>query len=225
MQMVLRKITVDNTKQFDSYLFKEFCYQIGTDVAFTSVYHLQSTGAVEQANTLIFTSIKKCLEDQKKEKWADELSKAVWSHNTSVSRATKFTPFKFLFGKEAVTPKEIRFKSARTMVETMHSPTKVESKDLLESDRLKAVKNLHAYQAKTTAWRDKKVKEKAFDVGDLVLLLSPRTKSVGKLEQKWDRPYLIVEKSRSRSYRISDPEGNMLSHSWNFDYFHHFYIY
>jgi hypothetical protein len=72
----------------------------------------------------------------------------------------KFTPFKLLFGEEAVMPEEIKLKSARTMTEVVPSPTKEESKDLLESDRLKAVKNLHDYQVDTKVWRDKKVKEK-----------------------------------------------------------------
>jgi hypothetical protein len=65
---VPREITVDNTKQFDCHLFKEFCYQMGVEVAFASVYHPQSNGAVEKANTLIFTAIKKILENQSKGK-------------------------------------------------------------------------------------------------------------------------------------------------------------
>jgi hypothetical protein len=61
------------------------------------VYHPQSNGAVERANGLIFSEIKKCLFDQKKGKWVDELPKVIWSHNTTVSRATGFTPFRLLF--------------------------------------------------------------------------------------------------------------------------------
>ena len=34
----------------------------------------------------------------------DELPKVVWSHKTSESRAMKFTPFKLLYGEEAMTP-------------------------------------------------------------------------------------------------------------------------
>jgi hypothetical protein len=67
------------------------------------------------------------------------LVQAVWSHNTSVSRASNFTPFKLLFDEEAVTPEEIKFKSARTMLDIVHSPKEVESKDLLESDKLRMV--------------------------------------------------------------------------------------
>jgi hypothetical protein len=87
---VPKDLTVDNGKQFDSDLFKQFCHNIGTNVMFASFYHSQSNGPVERANCLIFSSIKKCLFDQKSGKWADELPKVVWSHSTSKSRTTRF---------------------------------------------------------------------------------------------------------------------------------------
>ena len=63
---VPQEITIDNGKQFDSQLFREFCYSVGTKAIFASVYHPQSNGAVERANDIIFGSIKKCMFDQKK---------------------------------------------------------------------------------------------------------------------------------------------------------------
>jgi hypothetical protein len=54
----------------------------------------------------------------------------------------------------------------------------------LEPDRLKAVANLQKYQEETKTWRDPKVKLRELKVGNLVLLLSPRTESIGKLEAK-----------------------------------------
>jgi hypothetical protein len=70
---------------------------MGVEAIFASMYHPQSNGIVEKANTLIFSTIKKILEDQPKGKWAEELPRAVWSHNTSVCRATNSTPFKLLY--------------------------------------------------------------------------------------------------------------------------------
>ena len=58
---VPRTLTVDNEKQFDSDKFKEFCKSIGTKIAFTLVYHLESNGAVERANRVIFLAISKTL--------------------------------------------------------------------------------------------------------------------------------------------------------------------
>jgi hypothetical protein len=94
---VPRELTIDNGKQFDCYSFKEYCKTLGTHAKFLSVYHLQSNGAVERANGLIFSGIKKCLFDQSKGKWVDELPRVPWSHNTTVSIATCFTPFLLLF--------------------------------------------------------------------------------------------------------------------------------
>jgi hypothetical protein len=74
---VPQQIPVDNAKYFDSAMFKVFCHQIRMKVSFTSVYHLQSNEAVEQANTLIFEAIKKILEGGKKGKWAEVMPRAV----------------------------------------------------------------------------------------------------------------------------------------------------
>jgi hypothetical protein len=61
---VPKDITVDNAKQFDCHIFKDVCHQMGVEAAFASVNHPQSNRAVEQANALIFTTIKKILENQ-----------------------------------------------------------------------------------------------------------------------------------------------------------------
>jgi hypothetical protein len=128
---------------------------IGVEAAFVFVYHPQSNGEVEKANTLIFTAIKKILENQSKGKWAEDLPTTVWSHNTFICRATKFTPFKVLYGEEPVTPEEIKLRSARTNMEAIHSPSEAESKDLFEPERMMAVEKLQSYQNETKAWREK----------------------------------------------------------------------
>jgi transposase InsO family protein len=53
---VPRSLIVDNGKQFDSENFKNFCTSIGTKIAFASVYHPESNGAVERANRIVFFS-------------------------------------------------------------------------------------------------------------------------------------------------------------------------
>jgi hypothetical protein len=141
---VRREIIVHNAKQFDYHIFKDFRYQMGVQAAFTSVYHPQSIGAVEKANALIFTAIQKILKNQPKGKWAEKLPRAVWSHNTSVCRATEFTPFKLLCGEGPVTPEDIKFRSTRTKTEAIYSPSEAESKDLLELEHMKAVENLQS---------------------------------------------------------------------------------
>jgi hypothetical protein len=90
---VPQQIIVDNAKYFYNDMFKDFYYQVSMKVAFTSVYHPQSNGAVERANTLIFEANKKIIEGKKKGKWTKVMPRAVWSHNTLLCRATNFAPF------------------------------------------------------------------------------------------------------------------------------------
>jgi hypothetical protein len=59
------------------------------------------------------------------------------------------------------------------------------------------------------------VKKREFDVGNIVLLWSPCTESSGKLKSKWDGPYVVIEKIRTGVYRLADPQGTKLEHSWN----------
>jgi hypothetical protein len=54
-----------------------------------------------------FHSCQKDAPRRKKGKWADLLPEAVWALNTTECRATGFTPFRLLYGSEAMTPQEI----------------------------------------------------------------------------------------------------------------------
>ena len=73
---VPKEVTVNNGKQFDCTMFTEFCHQLGTKLC-TSVYHPQSNGAIERANGIIFSGIKKNITEQPKGKWVDEQLKVI----------------------------------------------------------------------------------------------------------------------------------------------------
>jgi hypothetical protein len=95
---------------------------------------------------------------QNKGKWVDELPKVIWSHNTTVSRATGFTPFRLHFGTEAMTPEEIKNESMRVLKEKeIEEVDKKVEKDMIELTILEAAENIEKYQKETKAWRDKKV--------------------------------------------------------------------
>jgi hypothetical protein len=99
-------------------------------LCFASVKHPQSNDVVERAKGIICTGISKCLVGLPKGKWVDELPKVVWVHNTIVSRSN-FTPFKLLYGEEAMTPEEIQFQCPRTNIEIIDEDEQMISKDLL----------------------------------------------------------------------------------------------
>jgi hypothetical protein len=75
--------------------------------------------------------MKKILEGEKKGKWAEVMPTAVWSHNTTVSKATNFTPFQLMYDVEAMLLVEIKHQSLWTTTEKVPCPNEAEE-DLLE---------------------------------------------------------------------------------------------
>jgi transposase InsO family protein len=166
---VPKAITVDNGVQFDSEALKSFCDQIGTNIHFTSVRHLESNGLVERANGVILIGIMRSIFNLPKGKWPDKLVKVVWNDNTSVSRSIGFTPFKLLYGDEAVTPEEAKTRSIRTMASAHDEDTYKTLKDAIEGIRLQAINHINKYQEETVKWRDRKVRLKNIKPGHFVL--------------------------------------------------------
>jgi hypothetical protein len=218
------ELSVDNDKQFDNQDFRDFCSSIGTKRVFASVYHPQSNGVVERANGKIFTAVKKRLLDDKKGKWADQLPEVVWALNTTECRATGFTPSYLLYESEAMTPQEIKHGSPQTstsVVPDVYEPT---TKDLIDGDRVLDLQALNKYQAQTKAWRDNMVVPREFSKGDLVLVRTTRTESRGKLEPKWEGPFIVKSKASPSVYRVVMPSDKDLEHSWNIDNLRKFFV-
>jgi hypothetical protein len=47
---------------------------------------------------------------------------------------------------------------------------------------------------------------------------------VGKLQLKWEGPFLVVSSSRPGSYRLEDMDGNDIPGSWNVDELRLYYV-
>jgi hypothetical protein len=170
------------------------------------------------------TRIMKLIFNQPRGKWPDELIKVVWSHNTTISRSTGFTPFKLLFGDEAITPDEAKAGSIRTAASAEDEADYHVAKDTIEGTRLQAVENINKYQAETIKWRDRKVRLKNIKPGHLVLRRVANPDTVSKLQLKWEGPFLVVSSSRPGSYRLKDMDENDIPRSWNSDELRRYYV-
>jgi hypothetical protein len=91
------------------------------------------------------------------------------------------------------------------------------AKDAIEGIRLQAVENINKYQAKTIKWHDRNVRLKNIKPGHLVLRRVANLDTIGKLQLKWEGPFLEVSSSRPGSYRLKDMDGNDIPRSWNAD--------
>jgi hypothetical protein len=48
--------------------------------------------------------------------------------------------------------------------------------------------------------------------------------TIGKLQLKWEGPYLVVSSSRPGLYMLKDMDGNDIPRSWNADELHRYYV-
>jgi transposase InsO family protein len=221
---VPKAITVDNGTQFDAEAFKDLCDQIGTKIHFASVSHPESNGLVERANGIIMTGIMKLIFNQPRGKWPNELIKVVWSHNTTASRSIGFTPFKLLFGDEAITPEEAKTGSIRTITSAEDEVDYQVTKDTIEGTRFQAIEHINKYQAETIKWHDREVRLKNIKPEHLVLRGVANPDTEGKLQLKWEGHFLVVSSSSSGSYRLKDMDGNDIPRSWNADELRRYYV-
>jgi hypothetical protein len=119
---------------------------------------------VERATKIILIGISKLLVGLLKGKWAEKMTKVVWSHNTIISTPTEFTLL-LLFGDEAMTPEEAKRKSIRVNCKGDNNEHQCTTKDMVKAIRLKAADNSNKYQNETKKWINRKVKVKQIKQG------------------------------------------------------------
>ncbi|XP_025628583.1 uncharacterized protein [Arachis hypogaea] len=101
-----------------------------------SVEHPQTNGQVESANRIILQGLKKKLGEAKGE-WADLIPEILWSYNTSIQSATGETPFKLVYGAEALIPVEVSVPTLRAELydQSNNLQARTAKLDLVEEER------------------------------------------------------------------------------------------
>jgi ribonuclease HI len=105
-------IVSDNGTQFTSEAVIKFCEEKGIRNTFVSVEHPQANGQAEAANKVILKAIKRKLITRNRN-WAEPLPEILWSYHTTVQTSTGETPFKMVYGTDAMIPVEINPPSRR----------------------------------------------------------------------------------------------------------------
>jgi hypothetical protein len=98
------------------------------------------------------------------------------------------------------------------------------SKETIEGIKLEAVDNILKYQAKTKKWKDKSIVRKDVQEGDLVLRRKANVATAGKLQPKWEGPYIAIATGRPGSFFLADSEGKTMTDTWNISNLRKFHI-
>ena len=107
-----RVLVSDNGKQFDNIAFKDFCSELGIKKHYSSPAHLQANGQVKVINRSLLKIIKTRLEEAKGI-WSGELPSVLWVYWTTARTPIRETPFRLVYGSEAVIPAKVGLTSYR----------------------------------------------------------------------------------------------------------------
>ncbi|KAK2427943.1 hypothetical protein QL285_026492 [Trifolium repens] len=210
-------VVTDNGTQFTDKKFREFLVAINTKQRFTSVEHPQTNGQAEAANRVILRGLRRRLDDNKK-RWVEELHSVLWAYRTTPHSTTGETPFRLMYGTEAIIPVEIGEPSRRTqqpLDEEMNNEALREELDLVEEIRMGASLKESTLKQKVAARHDTKVIPREFDVDSLVLRRNAKDSHEGKLAPNWEGPYRVRGKIENGAYYLEDLQGKELPRPWN----------
>ncbi|XP_074375210.1 uncharacterized protein LOC141716972 [Apium graveolens] len=165
-----RILVTNNGRQFDNAEFREYYDDNSIELRFTSVAHPQANGQAEVTIRIIVDGLKKRVE-RSRNTWADELLPILWAYRITCKVTTEATPYMMAYGVEAVVPLKIIHGSPR--IEAYEPETNEEGMRLTLDliDEVKDVANARNAedQQKASLYYNRRVKERFFQHGDLVL--------------------------------------------------------
>ncbi|XP_072060408.1 uncharacterized protein [Arachis hypogaea] len=173
----------------------------------------------EAANRVVLQAIKKKLNDAKGE-WAELIPEILWGHNTTTQTTTGETPFKLVYGSEALIPIEVGIPTLRTELynELNNLHARNTELDLAEETRELAAIRQRAIKQITEKKHNKRVSPRAFTEGDLVLRRTEearRPPAHGKLAANWEGPFRVIKVLGMGAYQLQTLQGNPISGTWN----------
>jgi hypothetical protein len=191
-----RILISDGGTHFTGKNFKKCLSKLGIEHKDSTAYHPQTNGQTETSNRQLKSILNKTIEKGGKD-WSMKLDRALWAYQMAFKTPIGMTPYQFIYGKACHLPVELEQK-AHWAIKEMNLDLdaavvkrRIQINELAEM-RLKAYENASIYKERIKRWYGKRLKKKEFK-GDKVLLYNSRFKTFGKgkLQSKWDGPYVV----------------------------------
>jgi hypothetical protein len=95
--------------------------------------------------------------------------------------------------------------------------------DSVEEARRTALVQSARYLQGIRRYHDLNVRERSFNIGDLVLCHIQDKFGLHKLNSRWEGLFVVKQVTRLGSYRLQCPEGQDVPNSWNIQNLRKFY--
>ena len=155
------------------------------------------------------------------------LSEALWAHIICMHGATQVSPFEPVYGQEAMLHVEVNLQALRVarqndLLAVEYTDLMMDKIDDIPEERLEALREIEKEKLRVAKAYNKRVREKSFQIGDLVwktvLPIGTKDKRFGKWSPSWEGLYKIVEIVPGNSYFVQSLRGGKLSKALNGKY-------
>ncbi len=161
----------------------------------TTPYHPQGDPQPERFNRTLLSMLG-TLDPANKSKWSQYIPQLVHAYNCTKNKATGYSPYHLLFGREARLPIDVCFGTSPDNQRGVDHLQYVErmKKDLQQAHQLAAETSLKVHQRNKRLY-DQKVKPQTLAGGDRVLIQNLACIGKHKLKNRWNSlPYVVIEK-------------------------------
>ena len=171
----------------------------------------------ESSNKSLSRIIKKLLDENKKS-WDTKLKFSLWADRVTNKKSIGTSPFKLVYGTEAIFPVHLSLSVARFLQEAYFEPDdhtrKIFQLVELQQEREGLLEKTNIHQKRMKDTFDRKVKTKIFKEGNLVLKWDATRQDKGKhgkFNALWMRPFIIAKVQHNNTFILHHLDGEELA--------------
>ena len=191
----MKKLVSDNGTQYTAQVLAELTTAMGVKRKFTTPYHPEGNSMVERRMSFLPESISKYV-DEKQRDWDLYIAPVTFSYNTTRHDVTKMTPFRAMFGREALLPVDgalgetkydvMLYGGYEAYVEALVARLRQSTEEIRVRADMRHDRNAEAV--------DDRRKAVSYLPGDKVLVFvhARRKEETGKLRNLYRGPYEVV---------------------------------
>ncbi|KAL2089209.1 hypothetical protein ACEWY4_016108 [Coilia grayii] len=210
LQLVTRvgipqEVLTDQGTNFTSKLLKQVYQYLGIKGIKMTPYHPQTDGLVERFNQTLKSMLCKFVADSGAD-WDEWLPYLLFAYCEVPQASTGFSPFELLYGRQVRGPLDMMKEAVEGQPPQNGMNILsyiIKMRDKMESLTEQVQENMKVAQATQKRWYDRSARDRAFKLGQQVLLLLPTTES--SLLAKWQGPFTVHRKVGQVTYEILMP--------------------